>query len=204
MHPNPIFRGVDDSRSLAFVRARGFGAFLVNGDTVPLVAHAPFTLSADGTHITAHLMRSNPITRAAREGCAAVLSVTGPDAYVSPDWYGVSDQVPTWNYVAVHLEGRLQTGASEDMRPVLDTLSAEFEERLPGKVPWTMDKMTPDIAERMMRMILPITMEVTALRSTWKLGQNKPDAVRHAAAARLEEGTGSDIPALAALMREMP
>ncbi|MBB5514675.1 transcriptional regulator [Rubricella aquisinus] len=204
MHPNPIFRGVEAARSLEFVRARGFGAFLVNGERVPMVAHVPFTLSEDGSLVTAHLMRSNPIARAARDGCDAVLTVTGPDAYISPDWYGVDDQVPTWNYIAVHLEGRLQTGKPEEMRPVLDTLSADFEGRMAGKKPWTMDKMTPDVAERMMRMILPITMRVTDLRSTWKLGQNKPEAVRLAAADRVAEGTGSELDALAAWMRDPP
>lgn len=204
MHPNPIFRGVDDAESLAFARARGFGAFLVNGAEVPMVAQAPFTVSEDGALITAHLMRSNPVMRAARDGCACVLSVTGADGYISPDWYGVVDQVPTWNYVSVQFEGRLQAGRAEDMRPVLDDLSADFEARVPGKVPWTMEKMTPDVAERMMRMILPITLEVTAMRSTWKLGQNKTDAVRIAAADQVEQGVGHELATLAALMREPP
>jgi len=57
--------------------------------------------------VHAHLVRSNPIAQCLRAGeRKAVLAVSGPDAYVSPDWYArMPDQVPTWNYVAVHLRG---------------------------------------------------------------------------------------------------
>jgi transcriptional regulator len=111
MHTNPAFRTVPAEAMRAFARARGFGVLAVNGDAAndrggPLVSHVPFLLSADGAFADLHLTRSNPIARTG--GGAAVLAVSGPDGYVSPDWYGMPDQVPTWNYVAVHLRGTLE------------------------------------------------------------------------------------------------
>ena len=95
MHPNPAFRKESDTRNLTFARARGFGLLGVNDDAGPLLSHVPFLLNDDGSTADLHLVRSNPIAR--REDGPAVLAVTGPDGYVSPDWYGVEDQVPTWN-----------------------------------------------------------------------------------------------------------
>ena len=46
------------------------------------------------------------MARAIANGAAVRLIVEGPEGYISPDWYGVADQVPTWNYVAVHLVGK--------------------------------------------------------------------------------------------------
>lgn len=57
----------------------------------------------------------------------------------------------------------------------------------------------------MMRQIVPCRMEITAVDGTWKLGQNKPDAARLAAADGLEDaGIGAEAAALAGLMRQLP
>ena len=90
----------------------GFGVLAVgNGEAdVPLLSHVPFIVAEDGAAVHAHLVRANPIARLLAAGeRPAVLAVSGPDGYVSPDWYGAEpDQVPTWNYVAVHLRGTLR------------------------------------------------------------------------------------------------
>lgn len=202
MHPNPVFRGTEREISLSFARKRGFGVLSVNADPGPLLSHIPFILDDAGTLAELHLVRSNPIARALRSGpLQAVIAVTGPDAYVSPDWYGLPDQVPTWNYVAVHLRGTLSLAPVEDLRDLLDRQSAVFEEALRPKAPWTMDKVSDDAAAKLMRSILPCRFEVASVDSTWKLGQNKPEAARLGAAKALDE-LGQD--ALAELMRQPP
>ena len=203
MHPNPAFRQTPAADSLAFARARGFGLLMLNGDAGPLVAHVPFLLDADGSAAELHLSRGNPITRAALPG-PAVIAVSGPDAYVSPDWYGphdqVPDQVPTWNYVAVHLRGVLEPLPPEALRPHVDALSAEHEGRIAGKRPWTSAKMTEGAIERLMRMILPFRFRVEAVEGTWKLNQNKEAAMRAGVVRALEAGNGG-ARGIAALMR---
>ena len=205
MHPNPIFRSSDAARDLAFARARGFGLLILNGDAVPMVSHVPFRLSDDGTEADIHLVRSNPIARAVQAETPALIAVSGPDSYISPDWYCVPDQVPTWNYVAVHLLGTLAPLDPDDMRPMLDRQSGVYENRLLPKKPWQTDKMTPEVLDRMMRQILPFRFAVTEVRATWKLGQNKPEAARLGAAdGARTAGLGSETDALAALMRDPP
>ena len=79
-----------------------------NGEAdAPLLSHLPFIVAEDGAAVHAHLVRANPIARLLAAGeRPAVLAVSGPDGYVSPDWYGAEpDQVPTWNYVGGALEG---------------------------------------------------------------------------------------------------
>ena len=203
MHQNPAFRKTDNTTNLEFMRQRGFGVLVSAGGDHPLVSHVPFVLSADGSHADLHLMRSNPIARNAPLN--ATLAVSGPDSYVSPNWSGVPDQVPTWNYVAVHALGRLDPLPQEELRPLLDRQSAHFEDQLTPKKSWHMDKMTPDVADRMMRQIRPFRLEITHIESTWKLGQNKPDAARDAAAAEVETtGIGQDIQMLSWLMANLP
>ncbi len=204
MHPNPVFHTETAQRNFDFARARGFGVLAVNAREGPLVSHVPFLLAEDNARVGLHLVRSNPVVRLLREGpVPACIAVSGPDSYVSPDWYSVPDQAPTWNYVAVHLRGRLELRPEGELRALLDAQSALFEERLAGKAPWTMDKMTPEVMARMMRQIVPCRMAVEAVDGTWKLNQNKPEDVRMRAADGVAgAGLGTDLAALAAMMRE--
>lgn len=96
MHPNSIFRNAEAKHSLDFARERSFGTLALNADPMPLLAHIPFLLNDDASHADLHLVRSNPIARALKDGALPVkLAVTAPDSYISPDWYGIADQVPT-------------------------------------------------------------------------------------------------------------
>lgn len=186
MHPNPAFRTAAAEANLAFARNRGFGILTVNGPDGPIAAHVPFLISADGATIDLHLARSNAIARSPLPA-KALIAVSGPDAYISPDWYGVPDQVPTWNYVAVHLRGTLRELPAETLRDHADALSARFEADLLPKKPWVSGKMTKGVMERMMRMIIPFRFDIDVVDGTWKLNQNKGANVRLAAAAMLAE-----------------
>lgn len=202
MHPNQIFHDQSDASNLAFARERGFGVLVVAGEGAPMLAHVPFVVAQDGKSVELHLVRSNPIARKLIEPLPALLAISGPDSYISPDWYGVEGQVPTWNYVAVHLSGTLERLPDEALRGILDRLSGQFEEKLRPKAPWTADKMKPEALAKLMRMIVPFRMALTGVDGTWKLAQNKPDDVREKAAGFVDAyGIGSEERALAALMR---
>ncbi|MEP3442445.1 MAG: FMN-binding negative transcriptional regulator [Sulfitobacter sp.] len=204
MHPNPVFHDADTARNLAFARARGFGVLAVVEEGLPHLSHVPFLLNTEGTQADLHLVRSNPIARMGEGPHPAKIAVSGPDSYVSPDWYGVPDQVPTWNYIAVHLTGTLERLPQEVMRDMLDRQSEAYEAQLLPKTPWTTAKMTPEVLEKMMRMIVPFRFTLTGVDGTWKLGQNKPDTVRRDAAGQMaEHGIGSDVGTIAAMMRDL-
>ena len=204
MHPNPIYRGRPAALNLDFAAQRGFGTLAVNGPDGPLIAHVPFIMTESGA-VDFHLMRSNPVARALVTPQPAVLAVMGPDGYVSPDWYGMEDQVPTWNYVAVHLRGRAELLPDGALLPLLDRLSDAFEARLLPKPIWKTAKVSPETMARFMRMILPVRMTVEAIDGTWKLAQNKPDSARLGAADGVAaSGVGAELQALAALMRDPP
>ncbi|THH34770.1 FMN-binding negative transcriptional regulator [Aliishimia ponticola] len=202
MHPNQAFHTQDDAGNLAFAADRAFGVLCVNSaEGGPLVSHVPFLV--DGADVWLHLVRSNPIARVLSAPQPAVIAVNGPDGYVSPDWYELPDQVPTWNYVAVHLRGTLERRAAEELRGVIDRQTAFFEQKLLPKTSWTSDKMTPEVLDKMMRAIVPCRMRIEHIDGTWKLNQNKPDAARLRAADRMAtQGIGMALRELAARMRD--
>lgn len=193
MHPNRAFAWQDQDAMLAFIADIAFCTICVEG---PAVVHAPVVV-AGPDRIRFHLSRGNRAA-AAMEGRRAILSCLGPDSYVSPDWYGTPDQVPTWNYLAVEAEGPLRRLGEDELAALLDDLSAAHEARLAPKPAWTRAKMTPGRFEAMLKAIVGYELGIEDLRGTRKLGQNKASEERIGAA----DGLAPFDPAMAALMRE--
>jgi transcriptional regulator len=192
MHPNPAFAWQDRAAMLAFVGDISFCTICVEG---PMVVHAPVVVDAP-ERLRFHVARGNRAA-AALEGKRSVVSCLGPDAYVSPDWYGVPDQVPTWNYLSVEAEGPLRRLDEFELTILLDDLTAAHEARLAPKPAWTRARMTPGRFDAMMKAIVGYEMTIEGLRGTRKLGQHKMEAERIGAA----DGLAPINPILAALMR---
>ncbi len=205
MHANIAFRKPGKAHNIAFARQRGFGTLVVNATAVPLISHVPFLLSQDGRLLEFHLNRSSPILKLPDDGMEAVMIVTGGDAYVSPDWYGVENQVPTWNYVAVHLRGVLGKLPAGELHEILSRLSAFMENRLLPKTPWKIDKLDEPVREKLSRQIVPVSMEISTVEGTWKLSQNKSGAARSGAAEGVRKSQiGKDVDGIAAMMEDLP
>jgi transcriptional regulator len=184
MHPNAAFRWEDRDAMRALVAELGFGALFCATPDGPRVAQMP-VVWLDDTTLGLHLARGNGIVRHL-DGATALFVAQGPDGYVSPDWYGLdNNQVPTWNYVAVELEGIMRQMEHEALVAQVDQLTAQQEGRL-DKTPWTRSKMDPAIFDKMTSAIIGFRLEIAAWRGTLKLGQNKPEAARQSAADGVE------------------
>ena len=178
---------------------RGFGTLVAFDGTAPLAVHIPFLFDAEAGSIELHVARANAIHEAVAACPRVLLTCTGPDAYISPDWYGSSNQVPTWNYVAVHATGEAALMDRSVLRDHVDRLSARFERRLP-KTPWTSAKMDPNRLAAMLNAIVGITIKVTTLEGQWKLGQHKSRSDHDGAVAGLRGQGDTGSSAVADLM----
>jgi transcriptional regulator len=199
MHPHSAFRWDDRDAMRAFAAEAGFGMLFLTTPDGPRVAHVPFVFMDDDC-IAFHLARGNAMTRHL-DGAEALFVINGPDGYISPDWYGIEDQVPTWNYVALEMQGMARKMDEAALIAQVDALSEANEKRLAPKPVWTRTKMADGHFEKMLRGITGFELEITAWRGTVKLGQNKGAKVR-AAAADGTEAAGN--PAIAHLMRSLP
>ena len=199
MHPNSAFRPRQDDLAELLVREIGFAAIFANTPDGPRVAHAPVVLSDDRTTLQFHLARGNALTRHLA-GANALAVIQGPDAYVSASWYADTDQVPTWNYVAIEMEGLTRKLDDAELVAQLDTLSSQHEARVGANPPWTRDKMNPALFSKMTGAIVGFEMRIAAWRPTIKLSQNKSAEERGRVISGVE-ATGHG--ALAQLMRHL-
>ena len=197
MHPNRRFEWTDRSEMIAFIEEISFCTLFVSSADGSFAFHLPVVVE-DERRLRFHVARGNR-GAAVLDGASALLSCLGPDAYLSPDWYGTPDQVPTWNYVAVEAEGPLRRLEQAELVDQLDRLGAVHEARLAPKTPWTRAKMTPGLFEGMTKGILGFEMRLDVLRGTRKLAQHKPP---EELAGAIEGVAAAGQPELAELMRE--
>jgi len=197
MHPNALFRCEDRALLAALLDEIGFGMVFMTTPDGPRVAHTPL-LSAGDDKVRLHVSRGNALAKHLA-GAEALVVVNGPDGYVSPRWYSDPNQVPTWNYVALELEGPVRRLDAEETTALLDGLSARHEGRLEGP-PWTRDKMEPAKFQKLLAGIVGFELEIRGRRPTLKLSQNKPAEERERVAAGME---ASGAAAIAHLMRTL-
>ncbi|WP_300395943.1 FMN-binding negative transcriptional regulator [Henriciella sp.] len=197
MHPAPAFLDTDRDRLLRRIEAWPFALIVGVMDARAHVAHTPVIRGEGGT-LLFHLARANPACRAISETGRALIVFSGPHDYISPDWYGQADQVPTWNYLSVEAEGAVTALDNTGAADVLDRLSARFEEELLPKPEWTRAKMSPGKFETMLNGITAFSLLPERLEGTTKIGQNKPAEVRKRAGAALKARGGD--PTISAMM----
>jgi transcriptional regulator len=198
MHPNPLFRTDDRALMEALIDEIGFGMVFAATPEGPRVAHTPLLRAGEGA-VQFHLARGNDLSRHL-DGATALIVVNGPDAYVSPRWYANRDTVPTWDYVALELEGRVRRMDDAGLEAFLHAAIAKHEGRLGGE-PWRAEESSEQTWAGLFRGIAGFELEVLAWRPTLKLSQKKTPEDRARIAEGLEQAGHA---ALARLIRNHP
>ena len=165
--------------ALKFAAMRGFGLVIACEGGHPVASLLPFlVVERDGQvpRVHFHVARGNPLAALAKKGGPWLIAVAGHDAYVSPDWYATSDQVPTWLYEAVELAGPVRIVPACHTAEHLDRLAAQFEAWHAPKQPWTAERVPRQRRDALMQAIVAIEMTVETVEARFKLNQTKSDA----------------------------
>jgi transcriptional regulator len=197
--PDP-YRAVDPA---TIIHQYPFAQLVTGGGESPLMATAtPLIFERDGdeTRLVGHLSRANPQAATLVEGMPVLAIFTGPHAFISSSWYREKPEVPTWNYVAAQLRGRLTPiDDAEGQLAVLRRTSAVMER---GKEqPWTLEQAPPGRVAFLLPMIRSFRIHVEAISGATKLSQRHPPGDRMRVIGALigqGDGMASDVARLMA------
>jgi transcriptional regulator len=170
MHPNRAFEWDDPEAMLRFVDAHAFAHVFTASDAGLFVVHVPVIVQ-DG-RVWFHVSRRNRIAEQVKSR-RVLVSVSGREAYQSANWYVSENQVPTWLYEAVEIEGEARTLSDDELVTLLDELSDRMERRHSPEPPWARGKMAPGKFEAMTRAIVGFEVEPVEVRGTRKFNQHK-------------------------------
>lgn len=202
------FEETDTATLHALVGAYPLATWVVSHQGELLVNHIPFLLDAQrGEHGTliGHVARANPVWQALAEGASSVAVFTGPQAYVSPNWYPGKlvhgKAVPTWNYATVHAHGVPQAFEDPARLLALVTRLTQVHEASQAQ-PWQVDDAPADYIDSMLKAIVGIEIPVRRWVGKWKVSQNRPVADRQGVVAGLSaQGTAAALQ-MAALVQQ--
>ena len=195
----PKYYSVTDVAEITrFVESIRLGTLVTYGEDGFFGTNLPWLLNGDlqtGATLTGHVARANPHWQKIAGAADALVIFSGPDAYVSPNWYPSKTEhgrvVPTWAYQAVHVEGQVQVFEDlPSLEAVVRTLSSVMEHNQPQ--PWTLEAAPRDYIDRMLGAIVGVRLAVTKVEAKYKLGQKMaPQDAAGAASGLAREGTAS-------------
>ena len=81
-------------------------------DDEPLITHLPLIYREDGKLI-GHIDIYNPQAQLLKDDNKLTILFSGPQCYISPSVYETT-QLPTWNYIKVHLKGTVKAIESKE------------------------------------------------------------------------------------------
>jgi len=171
------------------------GSLVVSGPNGLDANHLPFELNpAVGSHgqLLAHVARANPLWKEVKDGDEALVIFRSANSYISPNWYPSKHefhrQVPTWNYQAVHVHGKVTVRDDERfVRGVVARLTRANEARTGAERPWKMTDSSKEYIDQMLSAIVGIEIAITKMIGKWKLSQNKEERDRVNAAEELRK-----------------
>lgn len=173
--------------------AHPLGALVINGPKGLDANHLPFEFHPDAGQygqLLAHVARANPVWKEIKDGDDVLVIFRAGDAYISPNWYPSKHefhrQVPTWNYQAVHVSGKVLVRDDERfVRGLVARLTRINEAHAGSPKPWKMTDSSKEYIGQMLASIVGIQVAITKIVGKWKLSQNKEERDRISAAEEL-------------------
>jgi transcriptional regulator len=198
----PRFRETDEAFTLDFVAGNGFATLVSVGENGPIATHVPIDLHRDDSNVPyllGHMARANPQWRTLSPEHDVLAIYLGPHAYVSPRWYD-HPNVPTWNYLAVHVYGRPTVlTRPEDLLPLVRGQVEKYEADPERR--YRVESLPPDLLERELRGIVGFRIAITRIEANAKLSQNRGPRDFDNVIAELEKRGDPGSRGVAELMR---
>jgi transcriptional regulator len=179
-----------------------FGTLISQVEGAPFATHLPvlYRRENDQAVLTGHWARPNAQWRDI-EGLRVLFMFQGPHAYVSPRWYvDTPKQVPTWNYVAAHVYGKIRlVHEGEELERIVVSLAGQFEAG--ATTPWRLADADPANRARL-KGIVGFELRTDSVQIKLKLNQNHPAANVQGVIAGLRATASPEAAAVADLMQK--
>ncbi|MDW0117741.1 FMN-binding negative transcriptional regulator [Sporosarcina thermotolerans] len=172
MYIPKYFKVTDIEKIRDFVQENSFGTLVTTRKGRPIATHLPFGFIQEGDdwYVTGHMAYGNPQWRTF-DTCEEVLvMLQGPHAYVSSSWYS-HENVPTWNYQAVHLYGKASILTRDELIEDLKRMLAKYEGHRGNQVLW--DTLSLELIENELKGIVGFKIKVDEIQAAYKLSQNR-------------------------------
>ena len=191
----PPKHAIGEEAAWAIIREAGAGMLVVAKSDGLQSVFVPVVVSEDRTKILSHVAKANSWWRSLNDGDEVLGLFLVASAYVSPSNYPSRFEspgvVPTWNYVAAEVRGRLTVHDDPDwLQRQVRVLTSQFEA---GRSPeWRVEDAPSEYVERQVKAIVGLEIDVVAIQGKAKLSQNRPEVDHDSVRDNLAQGSPAD------------
>jgi len=173
MYIHPLNKWEDEPEIVDFIRKNAFGTLISQVEGKPWATHLPFVLGKNNSGepvLSGHLAKANQQWKSISENEDVLVIFQGPHAYISSSWYN-HENVPTWNYLAVHVTGKIRLIKGEELMDHLKSLTDIYEEGRPNRV--RVESMNETYVAGQLRALVGFEIKIEEVKAAAKLSQNR-------------------------------
>lgn len=200
MYIPSYYKNEDINEIRGFLKQNSFGILINQVEGKPWATHIPLELDTDEANndvLIGHIAKANPQWKYFDEDTEVLCIFNGPHSYVSSSWYK-EEEVPTWNYIAVHVYGKLKVLDEAAVLASMHKLVDKYETN--SKKPISLHQMSPKTM-RQIKGVVGFQITITDIQATYKLSQGREHD--HAKIiSELEETNNSGSKAIAKEMKK--
>ena len=192
------YREEDRQKLLAFLKQNNFAALITFDGEKPIATHTPVEIveTENGWTIYGHISRANAQKKTFGDN-EALLIFQGAHTYISARWYTEVD-VPTWDYMIVHVYGKVREIQGDELYSVLSRLVENHE----SNTSYRLEGLPQDMVQKEIKGVFGFVMEVTRVDGGYKLSQGKTEEERTNIASELEKRGDKDSKVIAEEIRK--
>ncbi len=174
MYVAPHFQMTDPEEVLGFIKSNPFGILVASQSNIPQASHIPFWLTEEGGsfYLLGHLSVANELIKVLEGAHQALAIFQGSHGYISPSWYE-KQNVPTWNYQAIHIYGSVSFLTAEQLEAHVAELMNSYEANISGGRKY--EDMSKDYRDKELKGIRGFRIKVENVEASYKLSQNRND-----------------------------
>ncbi|MED4729700.1 FMN-binding negative transcriptional regulator [Aneurinibacillus migulanus] len=192
---------MDHDEAVQMIKSYPFALLITVDERRPLATHIPLEIREDEGKIyaTGHIAYGNMQKKTLDNNSDVLLIFQGPHAYISSSWYEI-EEVPTWDYLAVHAYGTARVISGDELKSALDTMLKHYESHRENGRLW--DTFDPELLESEMKGIVGFEIEITDIQAAAKMSQNRNNTDYKSIVAELEKSNEQEEIQVAQWMRE--
>jgi transcriptional regulator len=198
----PSFNSFTDRQeAISFMQRYSFATIVTAANGIPEATHLPFLvkLQNEKLFLLSHFAKANPQSAQIIDSTSLVI-FTEPHAYISPKHYEKEENVPTWNYIAIHAYGKAVIIEEESKKAELLQHTIAFYDA--GYMQqW--EKLSDHYKSKMMKGIVAFEIEVTNLQAKKKLSQNRSETEQQNIINSLSQSADNNEKEIAAYMAKL-
>ena len=175
MYNLPYHKEKDKETINAFIQQYPFA--LLTGcdkDNKPVATQLPlFIESKNGKEVLrGHIMKGNDHHQAFLDNENVLAVFTGKHTYISGTWYSNPHTLSTWNYMSVHVKGKIRFVDNRELEELLRSVSLHFEDQ-DQQSPTVYDNLPLSFKQKALKMIAGFEVEITEMDTVFKLSQDR-------------------------------